>query len=120
MRKQAFKQVYEDNGLEVAREALGKIIARLGGRRTCSVCKAVFHIETRPPKVEGVCDHCGGGLYQREDDRPESIRVRMDAYAKSTAPLTQFYQGKGVLVSVLAEGTPEEIFERTLAALQHQ
>jgi adenylate kinase len=99
---------------------LDKIVARLSGRRTCSVCKAVFHIEGRPPKTEGVCDHCGAGLFQREDDRPESIRVRMDAYAKSTAPLTEFYRRKGILVSVLAEGTPEEIFERTLVAMQHR
>jgi adenylate kinase len=99
---------------------LEKIVARLSGRRTCSICKAVFHVETRPPKMEGICDHCGAGLYQREDDRPESIRVRMDAYAKSTAPLVEFYRRKGILVSILAEGTPEEIFERTLAAMQHR
>jgi len=99
---------------------LEKIVARLSGRRTCSVCKAVFHIEARPPKVDGVCDHCGAGLYQREDDRPESIRVRMDAYAKSTSPLAEFYRRQGILVPVLAEGTPEEIFERTLVAMQHR
>ena len=59
---------------------LEQIVARLSGRRTCAGCKAVFHLEARPPKVKGVCDHCGGSLYQREDDRPESIRVRMQAY----------------------------------------
>jgi adenylate kinase len=99
---------------------LGKIVARLSGRRTCSACKAVFHVESRPPKMEGVCDHCGASLFQREDDRPESIRVRMDAYAKSTSPLAEFYRRKGILVNVLAEGTPEEIFERTLVAMQHR
>jgi adenylate kinase len=99
---------------------LEKIIARLSGRRTCSACKAVFHVESRPPKKKDVCDHCGAALFQREDDRPESIRVRMDAYAKSTAPLAEFYRRKGILVPVLAEGTPEEIFERTLVAMQHR
>jgi adenylate kinase len=96
---------------------LEKVVARLSGRRTCSGCKAVFHVEARPPKVQGVCDHCGGKLYQREDDRPESIRVRMEAYEKQTAPLTEFYQRRHLLVSVLAEGTPEEIFQRTLQSL---
>src|SRR5262245_58967712 len=64
---------------------LDHIVARLSGRRTCPNCKAVFHIEARPPQIAGVCDHCGAALYQREDDRPESIRVRMEAYERSTA-----------------------------------
>jgi adenylate kinase family enzyme len=64
-----------------------EIIARLGGRRTCEKCKAVFHVIERPPKVAARCDHCGGTLFQREDDRPESIQVRLEAYGRSTAPL---------------------------------
>jgi len=94
-----------------------EIVARLSGRRTCAQCKSVFHVEGRPPKQEGVCDHCGGELVQREDDRPEAVRVRMEAYEKSTAPLAEFYRGKGLLVSVSADGAPEEIFRRTLLAL---
>lgn len=97
---------------------LEKVVARLSGRRTCSNCKAVYHIETRPSKVPGICDHCGGTLYQREDDRPESVRVRMQTYEKSTAPLADFYSRRGLLVSVSAEGTPEEIFARSIAALE--
>lgn len=97
---------------------LDAVIARLSGRRTCSVCKAVFHIETRPPKTAGVCDHCGGALYQREDDRPEAIRVRMQAYEKSTAPLAEYYRAKGLLIPVAAHGTPEEIFARSMTALK--
>jgi adenylate kinase len=96
---------------------LEKVVARLSGRRTCPNCKAVFHIEALPPKVTGVCDHCGGKLYQREDDRPEAIRVRMEAYERSTAPLAEFYRRKRLLVSIPAEGSPEEIFKRTLEAL---
>ncbi len=96
---------------------LEKVVARLSGRRTCPDCKAVFHIETRPPKVEGICDHCGGKLYQREDDRPESIRVRMQAYEKSTAPLADFYRRRNLLIPISAEGSPEAIFERTMKAL---
>ncbi len=96
---------------------LEQVVARLSGRRTCPGCKAVFHIEARPPKVDGQCDHCGAKLYQREDDRPESIRVRMAAYETSTAPLADFYRKRGLLISLPAEGSPEDILERTLKAL---
>ena len=97
---------------------LEQVVARLSGRRTCPNCKAVFHVEARPPKVAGICDHCGGKLYQREDDRPESIRVRMEAYERSTAPLADFFRRRKLLVSISAEGSPEEIFKRGLDALQ--
>jgi adenylate kinase len=94
-----------------------QIVARLSGRRTCPQCKAVFHVQALPPKVEGVCDHCGATLYQREDDRPESVRVRMQAYETSTLPLMDFYQTRRLLRSISAEGTPEEICARTLRFL---
>jgi adenylate kinase len=94
-----------------------KVVARLSGRRTCPNCKAVFHVTALPPRVEGTCDHCGTRLQQREDDRPEAVRVRMAVYEKSTKPLTDFYQQRGLLVTIEAEGTPEEIYQRTLAGL---
>jgi adenylate kinase len=94
-----------------------EIIARISGRRTCSNCKAVYHVASRPPRVEGVCDNCGGKLFQREDDRPESVRVRMAAYEKSTRPLIKFYQERGLLVPIIAGGTPEETFRSTMVAL---
>jgi adenylate kinase len=96
---------------------LEEIVSRLGGRRTCPRCKSVFHVQTRPPKKPEVCDHCGESLIQREDDRPDAIRVRMDAYQASTAPLADYYRRNGLLVSIAANGTPEEIVERSLAAL---
>ncbi len=95
-----------------------EIVARLEGRRTCAGCKAVFHVTTLPPKVPGVCDHCGGELLQREDDRPESVRVRMEAYAKSTAPLTEHYRKLGKLITISADGSPEQILTRSIAALE--
>jgi adenylate kinase len=95
-----------------------QIVARLGGRRTCSKCKAVFHVTGLPPKQAGVCDHCGGALIIREDDRPEAIRVRMEAYEKSTKPLIDFYKKRGLLVTIIADGSPEEIYERTLKSLE--
>jgi len=96
---------------------LDVIVARLAGRRTCSKCKAIFHVATLAPKKDGVCDHCGGGLIQREDDRPESVRVRMAAFQKVVQPLIDFYQQRGLLINIAAEGAPEDILERTLAAL---
>jgi adenylate kinase len=97
---------------------LSAIVARLSGRRTCEKCKAVYHVTGNPPKIEGVCDRCAGKLFQREDDRPESIAVRMDVYERSTAPLIEFYRAQGLLVSVVATGSPDEIYARTIAALR--
>jgi len=97
---------------------LSAIVARLSGRRTCEKCKAVYHVTGNPPKIEGVCDRCAGKLFQREDDRPESITVRMDAYERSTAPLIEFYRAQGLLVSIVATGSPDEIYARTVAALR--
>ncbi len=77
--------------------ALDEIVNRLSGRRTCDGCRAVYHISARPPRGWEVCDRCGGRLVQREDDRPDSIRVRMRAYEVSTRPLMDYYQGRGKL-----------------------
>jgi len=93
------------------------IVERLSGRRTCANCKAVFHTSARPPRVTEVCDHCGGKLVQREDDRPEAVQVRMAAYEHSTKPLIEYYADQGVLRTISAEGAPERIYERTLAVL---
>jgi adenylate kinase len=99
---------------------LAEIVDRLSGRRTCSKCKAVFHVTARPPSKEGICDLCGGELIQREDDRPESIKVRMQAYEESTRPLAAYYQQTGRLLTVSAQGSPEAILGRTLAALEQK
>ena len=96
---------------------VNEIVQRLSGRRTCGQCKSVFHVTERPPKVEAVCDHCGGRLFQREDDRPEAITVRLEAYERSTAPLIQFYKNLGLLLPVVAKGTPDEILARTMEKL---
>lgn len=96
---------------------LEEITERLGGRRTCKACKAVFHATARPPKAAGVCDNCGGELIQREDDRPESIRVRMQAYQESTRPLATYYAQTERLKTIPATGTPQEILARSLQAL---
>jgi adenylate kinase len=95
-----------------------EIVTRISGRRTCSQCKAVYHTVSRPSRVADVCDHCGGKLFQREDDRPESVRVRLTAYERNTRPLIKFYQERGLLVPIIAGGTPEETFQRSMIALE--
>ena len=72
---------------------------------------------TKPPEVADVCHHCRGPLVVREDDRPESVRVRMQAYAKRTAPPADYYRHLGLLVTIPADGTPDEIHRRTVTAL---
>src|SRR5437773_12436740 len=96
------KNATEQHGSK-AELPIEKIVARLSGRRTCPQCKTIFHVETRPSRAAGVCDQCGTALFQREDDHPESIRVRMLAYQRSTAPLASYYRQRGLLISISAE-----------------
>jgi adenylate kinase len=91
-----------------------EVISRLAGRSTCSDCGGMFHDESCPPKVEGVCDVCGGALAQRRDDNKKTILKRLDVYQESTAPLKQFYKKEGSLKTVAARGSVEEIFTRVL------
>jgi adenylate kinase len=117
----ALEQLLESHGIKLTAVfnydlPIEKIVSRISGRRTCSQCKAVYHTTTRPSKVEGVCDQCGGKLFQREDDRPAAVKVRMEAYQNSTKPLIDFYRERELLITIDAEGTPEEIYERTRLA----
>lgn len=92
-------------------------IARLAGRRTCSHCERTYNVELKPPKVEGLCDNCGGGLVQREDDREETIRHRLEIYHRDTEPLEKFYWDRGLLREVDAIGEVEEVTRRAVAVL---
>jgi len=94
-----------------------ELVRRLTGRRTCKNCGAMFHILFHPPKVEGICDRCGGTLYQREDDKEKTIRIRLNEYQRQTAPLIQYYQLKKYLRSIQGVGGQEEIFERIVRLL---
>ena len=89
-----------------------EVINRLTGRRTCSNCGAMFHEKSRPPKSSGECDSCGGKLYQRDDDKSETIRKRLEVYELETAPLKEFYRKKGNLKTAQGSGSAEEIFSR--------
>ncbi len=94
-----------------------KIVARIAGRRVCSGCKQTYHMKDLPPKTDDVCDKCGGSLFQRDDDRPEAVRVRLAIYEKSTAPLIEYYENKGILFRIDCAETPKETFQRSLRAL---
>ncbi len=94
------------------------VVQRLSGRRTCRRCEHVWHVSFDPPSREGVCDHCGGELFQRDDDREETIRHRLEVYQEQTAPLIAFYADEGILVGVDATGTVEDVTERAMAALR--
>jgi adenylate kinase len=92
-----------------------RIVARLAGRRVCPACKTIYHLQAHPPARAGYCDACNGPLVQREDDQPQAVRVRMQTYLESTAPLANHYAARGLLRVVSADGTPDEIYQRTLA-----
>ena len=85
----------------------GEIEERMSGRRVCQSCGAPYHVKARPPKAEGVCDACGGPLVQREDDRAETVRRRLEVYHAETEPLKGFYEGKGILIPVANQSTIE-------------
>ena len=93
----------------------GEIEERMSGRRVCQSCGAPYHVKARPPKKEGVCDACGGVLVQREDDRAETVRRRLEVYHAETEPLKGYYEGKGILIPVAnqdtIEGTSQVIME---------
>jgi adenylate kinase len=94
-----------------------ELVRRLTGRRTCKNCGAMFHIFFQAPKKEGICDRCGGMLYQRADDKEETIRIRLKEYEKQTAPLIQYYQGKKTLRSIQGVGGPDQIFDQIIRLL---
>jgi len=85
------------------------IMDRLVGRRTCRECGSTFHVKNRPPKVRGICDNCGGELYQREDDEPEAIKKRNKEYEIKTMPLIEYYKKKGLLANIDANPPIEEV-----------
>jgi adenylate kinase len=99
--------------LEVPSEAL---VARIAGRRTCK-CGAMSHVQFSPSRVAGRCDACGAETFQREDDREETVRHRLDVYAAQTAPLIRFYQQRGLLRAIPGTGEIAEIFARMVHAL---
>ncbi|WP_026211716.1 adenylate kinase [Longispora albida] len=95
-----------------------EVVRRLAGRRNCRSCKKIWHVEFDATVKPGVCDNCGGELYQRDDDKPETIEERLRVYARDTAPLVDFYGAQGKLVGIDATGTVEDITIRAIDALR--
>ena len=93
------------------------IVERLAGRRTCRGCGALYHLTLDPPQAEGVCDRCGGDLYQRDDDREETITARLKVYDTQTAPLLSYYRERGMLSNIDGVGKVDEIRSRIIQAL---
>lgn len=101
--------------IEVPDEAITK---RMSGRRVCEGCGNSYHIEFKPPKVEGICDACGAKVVQRADDKPETVKARLVTYHEKTAPLKDFYKSKGKLVTVQGQDAIEDTTKLTLAAIK--
>ena len=95
-----------------------EVIRRLSGRRTCRQCGRVWHIAFDPPTRPGVCDECGGELFQRDDDREETIRHRLEVYQLQTQPLITYYADEGILLGIDATGPVEDVTDRALVALR--
>jgi adenylate kinase len=93
------------------------IESRMAGRRSCKACGSAYHVERKPPRNEGVCDLCGGGLFRRDDDNPETVRARLSVYHENTEPLKGYYEEKGKLIAVPARDSIAKITARCLEAL---
>ncbi|MDT7550489.1 MAG: adenylate kinase [Actinomycetota bacterium] len=110
-----------DTKLDVVLELVvdsDEVIRRLSGRRTCRKCNHIWHVDFDPPQVPGVCDIDGGELFQRDDDKAETIANRLDVYEEQTAPLIAYYAGRGVLVGIDATGPVDDVTLRAIDALR--
>jgi adenylate kinase len=94
-----------------------ELVRRLTGRRLCRDCAKPYHMDFKPPAQEGLCDECGGELYQRSDDTEETVRNRLEVYRSQTEPLIDYYRGQGVLAEIDGVGRPDEIYGKIEAEL---
>lgn len=94
-----------------------EVVRRLAGRRTCRTCGTVWHVDFDPPTRADVCDRCGGELFQRDDDREETVRHRLEVYNDQTAPLVAYYADQGILVGIEATGPVEDVTDRAITML---
>jgi adenylate kinase len=95
-----------------------EVVRRLSGRRTCRNCGHIWHVDFDPPAKEGICDICGGELFQRDDDQADTIRHRLEVYYEQTAPLIGYYAERGILVGIDAMGPVDDVTDRASAALR--
>lgn len=105
-----FRAIYFDLNQDV-------LISRIVNRRSCPVCGEIYNLKYKPTKVEGICDKCGSELTQRKDDTEEVAKARFETYFRETAPLIDYYKNKGVLRTINAEGSIDEVWERLLEVI---
>ena len=120
---EALKGIVDDlnrgiNGVLYIKVSDEELVSRLAGRWICRACQTPFHTKFKPPAKEGICDVCGGELYQRDDDKPETVRARLGTFHKQTAPLIDFYTEAGLLTEVDGEGEVAEVTERVIATIK--
>lgn len=120
---EALETLLKSKGLSVGKSLfievpIEMLLGRLTGRRVCKSCGAVYHVQTKPPKREGICDTCGGEVVQRPDDCEEVIRTRLEAYDHSTRPLRDYYKSHGPYGEVSGVGSAEDVYGRIIKALQ--
>lgn len=96
---------------------MNDLLKRLTGRRTCKSCQQMYNLYFSPPKKEGVCDKCGGVLFQRDDDKEETIKKRLEVYTKQTAPLIDYYSKKNIMKTIMGTGGINDIFTKVTAVL---
>lgn len=94
------------------------IVERIAGRLSCRQCSNIQHVKYSPPKQEGVCDCCGGELFQRADDKPETVKERLRVYHEQTEPLVEFYTKRGTLVNIEGNNKPDQVFVDLVKAYQ--
>ncbi len=94
------------------------IVDRMGGRRVCPACGESYHVRYNPPKQEGICDKCGAELIIRKDDVPETVQKRLSVYHDQTAPLIDYYEQKGLLVTVDGTAAPKDVTEAIVKAIR--
>ncbi len=119
---EAFEKTVQKMGLTVDRVVnldveRDELVARLSGRRQCRACGENYHMVFHPPRQENICDRCGGDLFQRDDDREDVIRKRLDVYDKETLPLVDYYQGKGLLKNIPGRGSIDDIYRQIEVAV---
>ncbi len=120
---QALDQALAEQGAKISlapyiHVAEDVLLKRLAGRWTCRQCKAVYHELYSPPKAAGVCDVCGGELYQRPDDTPETQKNRIDVYIRQTRPLIEYYRSLGVLAQVDGENDVEDVYAALIEVIR--
>ena len=118
----ALSGILEDQGVSLDRVIYfviprEEVVKRLSGRRSCSACSAVYHVDYVPPKQDGRCDECGAALVQRSDDKRETVESRLVVYEEQTSPLIDYYQEKQVLAELDGAGPVEQVQERLSALL---